>query len=510
MEKKNLLRAGTIGFLVGSAGVTGWECRGQILPNPDSVTITGNRLEFGSKQLNADKAQDFGKAIEVYQRAKGADGAVFQSMLANNPSEATITLAHQISRDYFDRGVAILQLKLPENIKPHFADPEGKILVFQKRQFNLTDLYQSHLAQALIDKSLEVYLPQDSSVRSRGSIVNQLNLLWWLKDQNINIRFEPDSFAFFDSDNMVTMAASLYYSQGDTPKPSVIQFYRLGDGRYPSLNQKGKIVTAGRYDCSRYQSISEEIVDVFDFDESRENCPVLISNAVDAADIAHEIGHHVGANSERLDQEEFKKRIETVMAEFESKVTEKSDIYLSEHAADNYMEDYAETFAQYIVNGAEFRQLLRQMRWWDYGSYKILSAKYQFFKERLGAREFLQNGAIADSIDLADRHDLAGKTFIVKEISTELFEPTGIGLRQIPTDLASRTVAKLSGGDIVKISEGPIIWGDSRTGETFTMYKVSAIKNVGHEITGWIAIEWLGEELSQPKEIPSLTPITPS
>ena len=497
MEKKDLLRAGTVGLIVGTAGIAGWECRGQLLPNPDSVTITGNRLELSGKQLKAEEAQDFRKAIEVYQLAKGADGGVFQSMLLNNPSEATISLAHQIARDYFDRGVALLQLKSPENIKPHFSDTEGKVLVFQNRQFDLTNLYQFHLSQALVDKSLEVYLPEDSPERSAGSVVNQLNLLWWLKDQNINVKFEPGSFAFFDSDNMVTIATSLYYTQKDTPKPSVLQFYRLGDGRYSSLNQKGKIVTAGSYDCSHYQSISEEIVDVFDFNESRENCPVLISNAVDAVGIAHEIGHQVGANSERLDEEEFKKRIETVMTEFESKVTNKSDIYLTEHAADNFKEDYAEAFGWYIARGSEFRQLLQQMRWWNYGAYKILSAKYQFFEEKFGGKEFLANGIPADSFDLKARNDLAGKIFTVKDMGPEPFKSAGIGLRQLPTNLDTRTGA-LFDGDVVRINQGPVGWGNSRTGETYTMYKVSAINNVGQEITGWLAIEWLGQELPEP------------
>lgn len=474
---------------LGLAGALGWQMKECQLPNPDLVNIKGESSELKTEKSTAEEEEFLQIAIKNFLIGKSYDGPIFQQILANNPSEATVSLSHQVSRDYFERGVAFLQLKLPDNIKPSFRDSEGKILVFQNRQFDLSNLYQFHLAQALLDKSLEVYLPENSPQRSEGSIVNQLNLLWWLKDQEFNIRFEPDSYAFFEPDKMVAVAGSLYHTQNDIPKPPLIQFYRLDDPQYREPENAD-----GYYACTSFQNIGEVALRIFNGDFfQQKKCPILSSNIQDNNGIVHEIGHYVGFNSERFNQDQYNKRIGKIRDLFKEQITHQSDTYLSEHAADHYQEDFAETFSWYITKGSDFRQLLQQMRWWDTGAHKILLAKYQFFKEKFGNKEFLLNGILADSFDLGARHDLAGKTFLVKNMSPEPFKSQGIHLRKNPGDLGSIDESLVVyDGQLIRISQGPVIWGNSRTGETYTMYKVSAINNEA-EITGWLAIEWLGE-----------------
>ena len=496
MKKETLWQLTVVGG-IGLSGYLGWHLRELMLPNPAPVNISDNTLELDSTKITDEELGFLPKTIEFYLGVKNIDRRTFQLMLTNNPSQASIALAHQSSHDYLTRGAAMLQLKTSPENKPYFENQNGKILVFNNRQFDLSNLYQFHLASAIIDKSLEIFTPQDVRTGSFPEIIEQLKLLYWLKDQNLDINFESDSYAFFAPEKMITLASALYHTQRDVPKPSRIQFYRYGDSRYP---QEG-----GQYNCGRYQNLT----DLFKGLVARPilgsvNCPILISNQIDSIGIAHEIGHFVGFTSKSLDQEDFKQMTKLAEEQFGDQVTNHLDLYLSFDAAEDYRENYAETFAWYIANGTEFRQLLRQIRWWNWGAYKILSENYRFFQEKSGGIEFKVNGTVFKQ---EGRDEIAiGQLFLIEDKSQAQIQDKGIHLRQDPANLFLTDESHVvHNGDRVEIIDGPFTNIDSG-GESYIFWKIRTPSRVP-ELEGWIAQEWLEGPVGQTGEIkPSTMP----
>jgi len=481
-------------FAVAGSAWAGWQWRGYQLPNPDPVNIGGKSLGIDPKQISTEDQELLPLTIDGYFLAKNVDETVYQKMFENNPGEAIITLGHQSAYDHFSKGVALLQLTATSEDRPQL-DQEGKILVLKSHEFDLSDNFQFHLAAAIVDIELRQFLPpEDITDWDKEKNLQQLSLLYWLKEQNINIKFESDAYAFFSKELMVTLASSLYHTREVVSQPSLIQFYRTGDPRYPNPQK-----ASGLYGCGRFRSIPEFFLKAIKGDvDQGQDCPILASNILNPINLAHEVGHYIGYNSKPVSQDDFEEVVKTAKEKFDNQVTNPEDLFLSLHAADNNMENYAETFAQYLTNGSELRQLLRQMRWWDWGSYQILKAEYQFFKEGLNGTEFLVNGITASDSDLAKEEtgNLIGKRFIIEDKSPSPYLERGIHLRLNPGNLASTNkLLVVYNNEIVEVIGGPFKLIGQTQDSTYIFWKVTATTQQGAKITGWLAREWLGEEL---------------
>lgn len=481
----------TVGAPFGLAGFLGWKLREFQLPNPKPVNITSKPLEVDVTKLTPSEKENLPKAINIYYITRQADEIFFQLQLLHNPSEVTVTLGQQAAHDHLQRAVVLLQLSQGYK-KAKFVDNDGKILLIDNHEFNLANQYQFHLATAIIDRSLKD-LPPPARIQPEQSteqLSEEINLLFWLKDQNFDIQFESDSFIFFSPDKMVTLARALFLTRHDVPKPIVIQFYRTGDSRYPDPGKQ-----SGVYDCRYSQNLPPgSMIEISKavFLKGR-NCPILISNLMDTTGIIHEIGHHAGFNSKSFGHEDFKSRVKRIEQQVANQIQYKADLYLSDHAADNNKEDYAVTFAWYIARGQEFRQLIRQMRWWDPAASQVLQTKYNFFQEKFNHQQTSENGTLLKSTNERDTliEDMSqvktGELFKIRDMSPSPFRDQGIHLRRDPADLASTDDSLVVfNGDRVEIIGGPEVFDQWN----FVWWEVRAESR--GKIQGWLASEWLG------------------
>jgi len=464
----------TVSVAGGFGTIIGCQTEKYLLDNPESAKITGKTTNLDEIKLNPEESKLLADQVQNYLQSKQIDSQIFINLL-ENPNDSLLTYTHQIAYDYLARGTALLQLT--EGTEKLTIE-EGK-LSFEGREFDLSNQYDFHLASAIIDKSLEKYTQKQSDP-------SQIDNLLWLKDQNFDIRFENDSYAIFPPDRMQVIANLLFYAR-EEPKPYVIEFYRFGDNRFPSE-------LGGVYDCRYTKSLIDEIKGSFNQDyENSRNCPILISNSMDSTGIAHEIAHFLGFSSKTFDQKEFSSVVNHTIKNVESEIVLKDDYYLSNHAMENNEEDFAETLAYYFNNGPYLRNLIQQTRWWDRGAYEILKAKYDFFQNKFGGKQFTTSGKeiTEDGVFGEKVQFVPNKLYRVSDKSPSPYKEEGIHLRLNPSlNEPVYDALKVSDGDIVEVLALPESYSDG-TSESYIFYKVR-VKNKPVNLEGWIAEEWLG------------------
>jgi hypothetical protein len=481
-ESQSMVMPDWVGFitLLGLASVVGGigakagcETEKYLLDHPQSSKITSKTTNLEEIKLSPKGSELLTGQIQNYLQSKQIDSQIFINLF-ENPNDSLLTYAHQTAYDYLARGTALLQLTEGTE-KPTIE--EGK-LSFEGREFDLSNQYDFHLASAIIDKSLEKYTQKQNDS-------SQIDNLLWLKDQNIDIRFENDSYAIFPPDRMQVMANLLFYAR-EEPRPYVIEFYRFGDNRFPSE-------PAGVYDCTYAKSLIDEIKNSFNQDYyDKKNCPILISNIVDSTGITHEIAHFLGYSSKTFNQEEYVSVANLAIKNSESEISLKNDCYLTNYAMSNNGEDFAETLAYYFNNGSYFRNLIQQTRWWDRGAYEVLKAKYDFFQNKFGDKQFAINGKEMTKNEVLNENlqFTLDKYYRVSDKSPSPYKEKGIHLRLEPSlDVPVYDDLKVSDDDIVEILEASVIYTDG-TGEIYIFYKVKVLSKPGN-LLGWIAGEWL-------------------
>jgi len=92
--------------------------------------------------------------------------------------------------------------------------------------------------------------------------------------------------------------------------------------------------------------------------------------------------------------------------------------------------------------------------------------------------------------------NLIGKRFIIEDKSPSPYLERGIHLRLNPGNLASTNkLLVVYNNEIVEVIGGPFKLIGQTQDSTYIFWKVTATTQQGAKITGWLAREWLGEEL---------------
>lgn len=308
-------------------------------------------------------------------------------------------------------------------------------------------------------KAIDKDKPGMERLRAKESVDDLL----WLKDSNINLRFDSRNIGYPYEGSLALLA----------------RFYRKLDSM--GVDNFAKEITF-------VDSIKDDALGftggLYFPDEEK----ILISGSGGQVAAAHEEAHHQSDINEVFGQANFDKVVADARQKFDI-TRDNRDAYISPWVIDipninPDKEDYAETIAQYYYDGVAFRSRIQELKYKNDRAAEVLEAKYNFAKKFFNGESYTLGG---EPFNVQ-----AGDVYTIVDT-----DPAGIpiSLRETPIGDAD-SFPMVRNGNQVKIVEGPVkALYRGREVNMWNVVPVLSIANYDQNFDvagGWVSEEWLG------------------
>lgn len=222
---------------------------------------------------------------------------------------------------------------------------------------------------------------------------NEAKLLEWFRALNPQIVFREGSFVFFSQWEMVNMAKVF--------KVVAEQGYRIPD----------------KFEWCASQCLDRYAANTIGVALTQENRAEL-KNTAKTETIAHEIAHLVAANEGLI------ARYTALRGFYGPDPIPNRLKYTSDYAMTSAHEDFAETFASYVISGEHFRRKLDQLRLHNPEAYAALNQKYDFMRNVVFKGVEFSSFAIRRDPDLEKKEsDLTGIRLFPEQGNAIVIQP---------------------------------------------------------------------------------------
>lgn len=343
---------------------------------------------------------------------------------------------------------------------------EGRIRVTEHNLiFNFGNTYQEFLLDEIIGRMMIInstYYPKGDKIIAGQELPDIL----WLAQKELPIRIVEGTFAFPPPDLLINLAR-LY---------KIIEELGYPFPKQITLKPSSSSDPGGAW----YESHTDSTVG---------------TDRIDAWVMIHEEAHHQADENEKFSQAIFNAVFKDALGKVGKTYFDSPDFYIrppdfGKTEGGILAEDYANTLAEFFVNGQSFRWRLKKLYLAENPAYEVLRIKYEFARDFFEGREYLFNGEIFAPVP--------GDIFVIRD--PDGFQ-RGIPLREGPTPVVTGETPQVFDGERVVIHEGPSYRFFERTGRWEEMWRVSRVfllgdgsYKVGPE-TGWMWKIWLGDKI---------------
>ncbi len=330
----------------------------------------------------------------------------------------------------------------------------------QDLEFKLGDTYSEFLLGGIIDQLIEIN-SSENPVEKQEEAIAFLKDLIWLSGQNLPIELKSDSYSFPNIQILSNMSR-LYRTLAELkyPAPSTIIF-----GPYSK-----------EHDAAGWYTIEKNRV-------------IVTSNAKPTS-IVHEEAHHQADENPQFSQERFDEMFQNIVSQ-QGLDLENKDIYVSDYAMKNLVENYAEVIEAYFTDGIGFRNQLKSLYLSGNPAYEVKKVVYEFAQDFFGGKQYLRNGE--------EFFPAPGQVFKIEDPDPN--QNVGIYLREEPKVGDEEGRPRVFGNESVRILDGPKEMTFS-PGKTVLAWKVEPVISVNNDYNstgfeGWIWEIWLGDRIRQ-------------
>lgn len=305
------------------------------------------------------------KQLDVYNEFQIYSQIQLESLLEKPQPQDTIDTLHKMARNNLISSVNLINTARLTGYIQDRADMDStyQVIRINSQNYDLNDRFQLQLANAWIQVKLNYLnkkirlntgrvLPEDRMWTESLALEDEkeAELLEWFRSISTQINFSEDSFAFFPEWQMEPMA----------------RIFR-------AICNQGFVLPRKVDFCGAKCLEEKKAIGVAYMNQNTTE----MENRAGTFVIAHEVAHLVSAQRDLMKQ--F-----TEIRNLPGKDTPENRLkYVTEYAMTNPIEDFAETFAQYVINGDQFRFMLEQLRIHKPEEYEVLKKKYDFIKDRV-------------------------------------------------------------------------------------------------------------------------------
>lgn len=313
------------------------------------------------------------ESLNLYRRWEGLGGQLEQ--LLNNPDTKHFaeTLESQRDTSILD-GAHILQTArfFGEIEDKYLFDSDYSGLWINGDRFDLKNRYQKQLAGAIIHTQILELKEKQKNERSESKdnqdpwdvnkFTEEKEALVWLKSKGVNIRFEERSAGFYSRENIVTIA--MFYQElekASLPFPREVSYCDISclDFVKPRENpyEKSNGIIQGVANVKTQSAKLEHNAGPFAF--------------------AHETGHILDGVNNLLE------RYALLTGQNGLAPLDKRFSFLRTYGMLDIKEDFADNFAQFIIDGEYFRDLILAFEAKDPENGMMLRKKYEFIRDEV-------------------------------------------------------------------------------------------------------------------------------
>lgn len=319
------------------------------------------------------------ESIEAYDAWQNFSQFTLQDALKRRQPEDVFQTLETININFIYEGVGILQsAKLVGLSSDQIqVDSKNQYLWLNDEGFDLGNRFDRLLAGTtiqskiqLIDYNLQLaeakeskknygLSPEEISVLSQ-ELQEDLGYLTWLKKNLPNFELENDSVAFISKSEMVRIARLMQ------------------DLNLIKVEPPRRIKWCGAFclENGKFSGIASPLTGRTELDPN-----------ANTKTLAHEIAHT------KFNQ--LIPKFTLLRGRLGQAATDDRLSYITNYAMTNTMEDFAETFAYYVMHGDYFRDLLEELKVNDTKAYAALKQKYDFIKnEASEGLEFTDGGIV--------------------------------------------------------------------------------------------------------------------
>lgn len=305
------------------------------------------------------------KSVESSEAWQNYSQISLQPLLEKRQSHNVISTFEQMQKGSLINGVNLLQTSwlIGQNEDEITSSPDLTYLWINHVPYNLQNRFELQLANSWVytklqylDKKLSLSLnrvrEEDIALNSyqKDTFEEEARLLEWLRAQNPNIVLQEGSFAFFPQYEMVNMART---------------FKAVTEHGYSLPN---KIEWCGSRCLDKYgaEGLARPFLNMAEF-----------NNESSPRTVAHEVGHLLSMKDGLV------LKFATTRGVISQDSPDNKLRYVSPYAMTLFSEDFAETFAEYVMFGEQFRMKLEELRLHRPQDYQILRNKYDFIKQEV-------------------------------------------------------------------------------------------------------------------------------
>lgn len=343
-------------------------------------------------------------------------------------------------------------------------EDKNRITIPGIRDFDINDVTDIVLLDQIVSNSIRENLAR-SDFEKQHFGDNKFDALW-LSKSGIDLQIRNDTFAFPEDDALIIMSRFTQFTEKlGYPVPPAIEY----------VPYDGKSGYSGIY--ISYKG-SDNLNKIQLNTEGSKHTP------------AHELAHHQAYTNPEFGIEKYIERVNASLELVKRKgySININEPFITEYAATNYQEDYAETVSIYFMDGVSFRRKLKELysKSLDDKSrheYEILAAKYNFAKEFFGGVEFMKDGSIFNP-----------KIYEEYRIDDPDPKQSAIPLRSNGRFEGSPETGYLHNGEIVKIVSEPRADLQPNLNIPIRFYLVES----GGK-SGWVSDFWFGDKIQNAK-----------
>lgn len=353
-------------------------------------------------------------------------------------------------------------------------------LVINNIEYDFNDNFQLQIAASIVKTKLRIdnILLSGSDYDYKGDLDKDIKNLEWLRQANINVSVDTNSFALVPTEHLLTMSKILQKSNElGIPYPSQIRFshYNRGDSG------------AAWYQGSNFE------------DPFR----ITITNVATSTAVVHEFAHYFSdltavnedQNDNYFSQQSFDDMLLRLADGSDNNEQLTSFVTNQKYTQERKLrEEYAESFLAYFYYGTDFRwRIVRS----EPGSqeWKILISEYQFMQGVFKGEEFTHSGRPVEKLPKNEPLSVGN---VVKITDTDFIHP-GIFLRPEANLDKNLEYPVVWDEDTLKIIGGPQTIIDEK-GTEVELWNVLKVYDDGYRLyetddSGWISREWFSQIL---------------
>lgn len=382
---------------------------------------------------------------------------MFAEFAKRRDGQESLPTFRQIALEHLFDGLRILNSAKDDRVAEAVVSPDKLQVKLDGHLYDLTDPWQFQMVFALTSfkvnaADFEISLNNPNYADIRKQILKQLaknelnqESILWLKDQELKTGWVPDGALLLNPNHLANFARALkLVGELGYPTPRF--------GFFGPHDKYGAIFLGEDQYTSTHTIINYA------------NWGGIINFLV------HEVGHDISWLSAKINlafsQEAFNRLMDQVERTNKPLLKENKnplDLYAPEGSANKRIEQYANLFSAYLVEGDSLRKKIEYLRAEDPAAANILEAGYNFFKEWSNGQEFdediLTEKEITARLEILQPKKEA-KNYQINQLVSIVDKDSqrpGILLRLSPAASIQVDSPAVFDEDNVRIIEGPLI-----------------------------------------------------